>query len=488
MLKVQDKLNTDPIQLEQKILKAIFKRNDSILDIIDIVKPEMFSLRYHADIYSAMIELFKEDSSINIETVTMWLQNKCINYDINIIEKLYNESYTSLKIKDTAIILKELFLRKQMLVSVRELLENQEQTPTTSDDILEKINNIAMKANENVIGEEYTSGKCCDNIDILLNKLEDKLSNASTPKGIEVGIPVIDNELDSLQRKKLWTIVADSQVGKSALAIQLATQACIYDPNIHVSYYSLEMDKAELEERFLSNVTNIEPRYIANPLKYFSRFDSVTGEIVYDVSEEEVQKFKQEIVNGAQILKDFNIHIDDSGDLDLVSFEAKVKKNHLKWGRTDIIIIDHVGILCDGTPSETVGKMDLAYKKFKQIAKKLNCVVIALHQFSNELKNDPVRFPNIFSLRGSSAPRHYSDIIMGIYRPSVYPDIIKNHPEIKDVCQLVWQKVRYTAKPENTDMDYNGFRFIQSEPQETKGEPISGRVYLDDNGVLIGEQ
>ena len=55
MLKVQDKLNTDPIQLEQKILKAIFKRNDSILDIIDIVKPEMFSLHYHADIYNAMI-------------------------------------------------------------------------------------------------------------------------------------------------------------------------------------------------------------------------------------------------------------------------------------------------------------------------------------------------------------------------------------------------------------------------------------------------
>ena len=90
---------------------------------------------------------------------------------------MYNESYTSLKIKDTAIILKELFLRKQMLVSVRELLENQEQTPTTSDDILEKINNIAMKANENVIGEEYTSGKCCDNIDILLSMKKVRIWN-----------------------------------------------------------------------------------------------------------------------------------------------------------------------------------------------------------------------------------------------------------------------------------------------------------------------
>jgi replicative DNA helicase len=113
--------------------------------------------------------------------------------------------------------------------------------------------------------------------------------------------------------------------------------------------------------------------------------------------------------------------------------------------------------------------MDEAYNKLKQLSKKLNCTIIALHQFSNELKNDPDRFPNIFSLRGSGAPRHYADVICGIWRPEVYPDILKRNPEYKGKCQLVWQKVRYTKKPDVTEMNYNGYKFMEKVLDDTQG-------------------
>ena len=102
-------LNQNASTLEAKVLKAIFKRNNSILDIIDILKPDMFSISDYSNIYNAMIELYKEDNTINAETVEMFVHNNGIDIDSNVIKKLYNESYTSLKIKDTALIIKELY-------------------------------------------------------------------------------------------------------------------------------------------------------------------------------------------------------------------------------------------------------------------------------------------------------------------------------------------------------------------------------------------
>ena len=459
-----ENVTQQPNILESKILKAIFKNNQAILDIIDIINPNCFTVGEYASIYEAMIDIYKNDDLITAESVALWIEQHGLHIDNNIIQKLYNESYTSIKIKKTAEILKELYQRRQMLISIRNILDQEEETPSSSDKILEKINNVAMKSND-IVSSTAKNTKCCDSINEVLADIDVKLSQKIEDDNLKVGFKTIDNELSGLKRGKLWTIVADSQVGKSAFAIQLAVQAMIHNPNINVSFYSLEMDKKECEQRALANVTNIQPNYIEDPIKYFIRFDEKTSTYrnIYKENKNapEVLDYKKRIKEGAEMLKGFNFYIDDTPDLDITSIEARIKKNNLKWGKTDIIIVDHMNILCNGTPSEVVGLMDLAYNKLKQIAKKLNCVVIALHQFGKELASDPQRFPNIFSLRGSSAPRHYSDVICGIYRPCVYPELIKSNPELKDVCQLIWQKVRYTAKPEITNCEYNGFRFTE---------------------------
>lgn len=481
-------LSQSPQKLEEKILKAVFKRNSAILDIVEILDRKMFTISDYANIYTAMLELYKKDDTISAETVQIWLENNGIVIDNKIIKKLYNESYTSLKVKDTAEILKELYQRRFMLENIREIIENQEQSPTSSVNILEQINNIAMKSND-AVAKENKDTKCCSDTNDILKEIELKLNNKFEEVGINVDIPVIDNELGGLKRGKLFCIVADSQVGKSQMAIQLAVKACLSEPEIYVDYYSLEMTKREVELRALSVLTDIEPRYIENPKKYFIKFDEQTNKFKNFYEEDKnspyVQEYKNKIRNGINVLNKLNFYVDDTPDLDTISLEARIKKNNLKRGRTDVIVIDHVGIACSGSPSEVVGKMDELYNKLKQIAKKFNCIVIALHQFSKELKNDPLHKPNVFALRGSSAPLHYSDIIMGIWRPCVYTDVMDTHPELKDVCELSWQKVRYTNKPDNTAMTYNGYLFKEKQLSDTGKEIVAGNVYLNSNGEVI---
>lgn len=480
-------LSLDPVALESKILKAIFKRNNSILDTLDVIDSRYFTISDYASVYTAMTELYKKDTDINYETVILWLEQNGYNVDINVIKKLYNESYTSMKIKETAKSLKELYIRRTILQNMREILDRQEQSPTDTKEIVEEINSIAMGSNE-LVSTENKNTKCCDDINKKICDIYLKLEGKQEEKGIPVGIHTIDKDLDGLKAGKLWVIVADSQVGKSQMAIQLAVQACLFNPEIYVDYYSLEMTKEEVETRALAVLTGIEPRCIEDPKRYFTSYDEKDGRIknLYDENKNSkvVQDYITKLKDGLNQLNNFNFYVDDTPDLDTVSLEARIKKNNLKRGRTDLVIIDHVGIATSGTPAEVVGKMDELYNKAKQIAKKLDCTVICLHQFSKELKNDPLHKPNVFALRGSSAPLHYADVIMGIWRPCVYTDVMDAHPELKDVCELSWQKVRYTSKPDITPMTYNGYMFKEKNSIENEKVKIE-EIILDDDGDII---
>lgn len=480
-------LSQSPQKLEEKILKAIFKKEDCIVDIIDIINEKMFTISEYSAIYTAMVELYKTNNSISDESIQLWLENNGIQVNPTVIQKLYNETFSIIKIEKTAQIIKELYQRRTVLEKMHTLLEEQESKPTDFSDILERINDLAMSANDLASSGEKDT-KCCSDInqkyqDILL-KLEDKKDD----DGIYTNIPVIDNNLGGLKRGKLYVLVGDSGSGKSALALQLGVSACNIDPSLYTYIYSLEMEKEEVEERDLAMVTGIEPRFISDPKRYFKQYDEITGTYTSykdGINQERLSEYKTKISDGLKKLNSFNLYIDDTPDLDITGLIARIKKNNLKNGRTDIIILDHIGILTSGSPSEVVGLMDEAYNKLKQVAKKLNCAVIVLHQFSNEIKQDPLRVPNVFSLRGSGAPRHYADVIATIYRPCIYPDVIAKNPELKNVCELAWHKVRYTAKPDTTDMSYNGYSFTQKEPDELKGDILAGKVYIDSNGEII---
>ena len=94
----------EPYLLEEKVLKAIFKRTDAIIDAYDVIREEMFTVKDYAYIYKAMLEVYKTNDEVNNENVKMWLEdNNVYITNIDIVDKLYNESYTSINIKSTFI-------------------------------------------------------------------------------------------------------------------------------------------------------------------------------------------------------------------------------------------------------------------------------------------------------------------------------------------------------------------------------------------------
>lgn len=446
----------EPYILEEKVLKAIFKREDAILDTDGLLKEDMFTVKDYGYIYRAMFSMYQENQPINNETVKMWLEDNNIYIsNIDIVDKLYSESYTSINIKPTCSIIKELYIRRYILTEMAKFVESCAEKPLSSTEILAKVNDIAMTANDKFSSNTENNTKV-DGMTYLSN-VNYLLKHPEQDTKIKTGWSFIDDEFGGFKRGWLINFTGDSGAGKSYWSNQTALKMATLQPELYIDIYSLEMDKTENTSRLVSIKSGLTSYELENPRKYFDRIDETTGEIynLYDKDNncEEVQNYLSRIQEATNFIDTTNIYIDDTPDLRIDDLEARVKRNHLKRGRTDVIIIDHTDLLHDGDPSSAVGEITKIYTRLKKLAKKLNCVIITMHQFNNDIKEGDRR-PSVFALRGAGTIRHNCDVIMLLYRPAIYPDLINRIPELKDVCDISFAKVRNFKIPDPHNMTF----------------------------------
>lgn len=488
-INIKKALNQNSQTLEEKVLKAIFKRNDIIVDTLELINVDTFTIPSYASIYMAMLDLYKKNLSINDESVQVWLETNNIVVEPNIIKKLYNESYSKLKIKETCEILRELYRRRYMLSQVRELIDKQDEKPTSSENILECINNIAIKANDQVSTNTKSASRCFEDINNIMIDIDMKLQNKCDEDGITTGWKTIDTCLGGFYRKQLVCLCASSSAGKSWIALQTCLQMCLNNPSLKVLYFSLEMTKEELEHRMLSIITGIPCDILQRPRKYFMRYDN-TG-ILRDIYQEnpnckEVIEFKQKIKNGLDILHNLNITVDDEGGLKIDDVLARIQKFYLKNDGIDAVFVDHTYLMRNtNVEFNTSDEFGDIYYNFKNIAKKLDCVIYALHQLNMDVKNNSDRRPSIYNIRGSSQIIDNCDILMLLYNANIHHDLLRQNPELRDTIDITFGKVRGNKYPEPIPLEFNSCGFKEKELDETRGNIISGPVTLDDNGEII---
>ena len=72
-------LNKTPphdLEAEESLLSAVLIDNDTLLDVVDILKPEDFYKKAHGKIFHAIIELFNRDEPADLVTVATRLKEK----------------------------------------------------------------------------------------------------------------------------------------------------------------------------------------------------------------------------------------------------------------------------------------------------------------------------------------------------------------------------------------------------------------------------
>lgn len=235
-----------------------------------------------------------------------------------------------------------------------------------------------------------------------LNELENMSRNPGEIQGLSSGYPKLDNLLLGMQPGQLVVLAARPAMGKTSLALNIATNVC----HLHqkpVAIFSLEMLDKELSMRLLSSKAKVDSKRLRT--KNFLDTDL------------------RNIGRAFKDLATFPIFINDSGETTVLDVQSQCRKIQAEHG-LGLIIIDYLQLMNPHNKNisreQQISEMS---RGLKTLAKELECPVIALSQLNRGVEARPNKRPTTADLRESGAIEQDADIVMFVYRDEVYnPD------------------------------------------------------------------
>jgi replicative DNA helicase len=237
------------------------------------------------------------------------------------------------------------------------------------------------------------------------------------PLGLTTGLADFDNRTGALRGGDLWIVAARPGMGKTALAMTVASNHLQLDENAHVYKQSLEMQRTELSDRMIS---------------YCGRLDGLRmkkGEL-YD---EDWQK----LTVGISKLKGKSMTIDDEGGLTIEQIEMRIKAAHRKKPIT-LLIVDYLQLVKLAGTSDRYLTVTEVSQRFKALAKWLDCPAMVLSQLNRGVEARQDKRPVNADLRESGAIEQDADIITFIYRDEYYDE----NSDQKGIAELIHSKMR----------------------------------------------
>ena len=222
---------------------------------------------------------------------------------------------------------------------------------------------------------------------------------------ISTGYKSLDQIIEGFMPGQLVTVGAGTGVGKSAFAVNLALN--ITKQGYKVGLWSFEMDKQEVYQRIISNITEI------------SRMDKLCSEERYNAVKEYFKENKH------------NIEVFTDRIRDLGSFYLQCRKEAI-GENMKVIIIDYVQLihLSGFSGNNRVAEIELITKTLKNMASELGITVIILSQLSREYQKRENKQPILSDLRDSGSIEQDSNLVIFLHRQDDYPLVLKDYEKI----------------------------------------------------------
>ena len=429
MADIQLKINKDPalynvppqsLEAEESLLSAILIDSNTLLDILDILKPSDFYRTSHQKIFAAIVDLFTKNEPVDLVTLTNCLRENGnlgaiggATYLATLVEEVplaVNAQHHAKIVHDKACLRR--LIEKANAIS-RHCFENRGDV----DEIIDFAESSIFEISENKIKPAfYPIGQIIeDNIDVL----EERQGNKSLITGVATGFNDLDSLTSGLQKSDLIILAGRPSMGKTAFALNIARNVAA-DGNLPVAIFSLEMAKEQLSMRMLCSEAKIDSARLRSG--FFGKKDWLR------------------LTNAAGTLSDAPIFIDDSPDISAMEIRAKARR--LKMDKDiGLIIIDYLQLMKTRSSAE---RRDLEIseisRSLKILAKELDVPVIALSQLNRKLEERSDKRPMLSDLRESGALEQDADVVAFIYRDEVY-NRDENNPN-RGTAEILLKKQR----------------------------------------------
>jgi replicative DNA helicase len=247
----------------------------------------------------------------------------------------------------------------------------------------------------------------------LLEHIE-KLSSSNSPiTGISTGYSDLDEMTSGMQRGDLIIVAGRPSMGKTTFAMNIAEHVATRE-KLPVAIFSMEMPAEQLTMRMFSSLGRIEQQRLR------------TGKL----NDEDWPR----VAIAVKILSTTPLFIDDGSALSPTEVRARARRLMREHGQLGLIVVDYLQLMQTGNSENRTNEISEISRSLKALAKELSVPVIALSQLNRGLEQRSDKRPIMSDLRESGAIEQDADVIIAIYRESVYnkeiPEDEKNKAEI----------------------------------------------------------
>lgn len=407
------------IEAEQSVLGSVLLDKDLLIMVVDVLNKDDFYAEQNAEIYDAMLTLFKRNEPIDLVTITEVLKSR------NLVEKTGGLLYlTNLStapdftenIMAYAKIVKDKSVLRKLINASTQTIQNCYDQELDVTEVLDKaersVFDVAQQKDRR--GLVPIDTVLMDSFELLqeLYMRKDKLT------GLTTGFTDLDRKLGGLQKTDLILIAARPAMGKTAFSLNIAQNAALKG-RAKVAIFNLEMSKEQLIQRMISSISQVELSKLKNG----------------SIEDEEWPKITQ----GISVLQSGDIYIDDSPGITATELRSKCRRLKVERG-LDLVLIDYLQLMeSDGKTESRQQEISKISRSLKILAKELECPVVALSQLSRAVEARSDHRPMLSDLRESGAIEQDADLVMFLYRDDYY----NKDSEQKNITEIIIAKHRH---------------------------------------------
>ena len=389
----------EAIEMEKKLLSAMMLKESIVIPAVaNILKDEDFYREEHKIIYRALLRVYSRGTPPDILLVEDELRSmgELGRIDRNYLFSLINAEFSTSRAESFAKVIKGKALLRRLIESCDEIIEAacEEQLP------VEEILNHAEKKIFAVSSKTNQTG--FESIGSILSDSFDKIryihNHPGETTGVKTELVDLDKILNGLQKSDLILLAARPSMGKTALALNIATNAAASGKVVAI--FSLEMSKGQLGERILSSQSGV------------NSFNLKTGSL----SDNDMNSLIDATIN----LEKQKMYIDDTAGATLMD-------------GLDLVVIDYLQLMQGGRQENRQQEISEISRSLKALARELDVPILALSQLSRSVEMRAEKKPQLSDLRESGSLEQDADIVMFLYRDEYYNRDDTNNQNIAEL-------------------------------------------------------
>ena len=390
----------ESLAAEAAVLGSMLIDPRCIADVIEILGRDAFYRVEHQHIYDSLIALYEKNKGVGIDAVLLRdeLEKRKVLDEVGGVEyiaRILDSVPSAASVEYYARIVKEKMLLRELIDAASGILDDaygqSDEACQTLDDAERRIFAVTDK---NISGNAVLLKDIVTQAYDLIEKRQ-----GSHVTGLATGYHELDDLTCGLQKGEMIIIAGRPSMGKTALALNITEHIGVQE-GVPVAFFSLEMGRQQLAERFLCSISEVDSQAVRKGMLNTEHY--------------------QKLVEACGTLSEVPIFIDDTSSLTPLELRAKARRlksmHDIQCIMVDYLQLMHLG----GRVESRQQEITTISRYLKSLARELNIPVVVLSQLNRSPEGRDRHTPRMSDLRESGSIEQDADVVMLLHREDYY--------------------------------------------------------------------